>query len=176
MNIEHALTIPLGLPPYLVLDQLHRGISPASILAPEDSLLAEYENADGYAYRWGNVIEARTPAWLAWHVAPVALWHDTDALRRSPAQTAAALIPLLQHQVIGTLSKELPAGLMLAGCHPQSRRYPHVLFSLVLIDPRREREIRRWLADSFLETVLPNVLGRSRAEITELCRANAASE
>ena len=175
MNIAHALTIPVGLPPYLVLDQLHRGISPASILAPEDSLLAEYQNADGYAYRWGNVIEARMPAWLAWHVAPVALWYDTDALRRSPAQTAAALIPLLQHQVVETLSTGLPAGLMLVGCHPQSRRYPHVLFSLVLVDPHREREIRRWLADTFMKRVLPKVLGRVRAEITDICRTNAAA-
>ena len=47
MNIARALTIPLGLPPYLVLDQLHRGISPAMILAPEDSLLAEYQHAGG---------------------------------------------------------------------------------------------------------------------------------
>jgi hypothetical protein len=176
MNIEHALTIPLGLPPYLVLDQLHRGISPASILASEDSLLAEYRNADGYAYRWGNVIEARTPAWLAWHVAPVTLWSDTAALRRSSAQTAATLTPLLQHQVIGTLTEALPAGLMLAGCHPQSRRYPHVLFSLVLIDPDREREIRRWLANIFLERVLPNVLGRIRAEIIAVCRTHAVSD
>src|SRR5216683_7899030 len=83
MNIARALTIQLGLPPYLVLDQLHRGISPAMILAPEDSLLAEYQHADGYAFRWGNVIEARTGTWLAWHVAPVALWYVTDALRRS---------------------------------------------------------------------------------------------
>ena len=176
MNIAQALTIPLGLPPYLVLDQLHRGISPAMILAPEDSLLAEYQRADGYAYRWGNVIEARTGTWLAWHVAPVELWYVTDQLRRSPTQTAAELIPLLQHKVTGALSTGLPAGLMLVGCHPQSRRYPHVLFSLLLVDPHRERVIRRWLADIFIERVLPNVLGRVRAEITAICRTNAALE
>jgi hypothetical protein len=173
MNIAQALTIALGLPPYLVLDQLHRGISPAMILAPEDSLLAEYHHADGYAFRWGNIIEARTGTW---HVAPVELWYVTDQLRRSPAQTAAALIPLLQHEVIGALSTGLPAGLMLVGCHPQSRRYPHVLFSLLLVDPHRERVIRRWLADIFIERMLPNVLGRVRAEITEICHTNAALE
>ena len=65
---------------------------------------------------------------------------------------------------------------MLVGCHPQSRRYPHVLFSLLLVDPHRERVIRRWIADIFMERMLPNVLGRVRAEITAICRTNAASE
>ena len=81
-----------------------------------------------------------------------------------------------KHEIIGALSTGLPTGLMLVGCHPHSRRYRHVLFILVLVDPHREPEIRRWLADIFMERMLPNVLGRVRAEITEICRTNAASE
>ena len=176
MNIADALTIPLGIPAYLVVDQLRRGASPASILANEDSLLAEYRNAHGYAYRWGNIIEARTGAWLAWHFAPVELWEATEALRRAPEHGAPELIPKLQPELARTLSNRLPAELMLVGLHPQSRRYPHVLFSLVLLDADRERAARQWIAAVFLPGVLPEVLERARAQIVQACRTDAASE
>jgi hypothetical protein len=176
MNIPDALTIPLGLPAPLIRDQLDRGISPAMILAPEGSLFAEYQNADGYTYRWGNIIEARTPTSLAWHFAPVELWRDTDHLRRSPEQTAAELIPKLQHEVVAALRDRLPAELVLVGCHPQSRRYPHVLFSLVLVNPCRQQQSRRWLAAVFVPSVLPDVLARVRAQLVEICRAPPVRE
>jgi hypothetical protein len=176
MDILDALTMPLGLPSYLVLDELHRGVSPASILAPEGSLLAEYRDARGYGYGWGNIIEARTGTSLAWHFAPVELWRGTDELRRAPGQTAAALIPELQPLVVAALRERLPLELVLVGCHPHSRRYPHVLFSLVLIEPRNEEKMRVWLSAVFLPGLLPEVIDRVRARLAEICRTNPASQ
>src|SRR6059036_1424065 len=103
MNILEARTIPLGLPSYLVLDELRRGVSPASILAPEGSLLAEYHGAHGYAYRWGNIIEARNSASFIWQFVAVELWDQTDELRRAPGHAAAGLIPELQPLIVATL-------------------------------------------------------------------------
>src|SRR5437667_3917596 len=120
MNILDARTIPLGLPACLVLDELHRGTSPSSILAPEESLLAEYQKAQGYAYTWGNIIEVRSSASLVWHFVPVELWDQTHGLRRARKHAAAELIPELQPVVVATLRDRLPAELMLVGCHPQS--------------------------------------------------------
>jgi hypothetical protein len=175
MNIVDARTIPLGLPAYLVLDELHRGASPASILAPEASLLAEYRNAHGYAYAWGNIIEVRSSASLVWHFVPVELWDQTHGLRRARQHTAAELIPELQPVVVATLRDRLPAELMLVGCHPRSRRFPQVLFSLVLIGRSRERAARQSIAGVFLPNVLPEVLSRLRARIADICRANSGS-
>ena len=176
MNIADALTIPLGIPAYLVVDQLRLGVSPAAILASEDSLLAEYRNAHGYAYRWGNIIEARTGAWLAWHFAPIELWEATEALRGAPEHGVSALIPQLQRELAGMLSNRLPVEIMLVGLHPQSRRHPHVLFSLVLVDSDRERAVRQWIAAVFLPDVLPELLRCARVQLGQACGTDAASQ
>lgn len=172
MSIADALTIPLGVPVPLLHDQLHRGVSPAAILAPEGSLLAQYRHAHGYAYAWGNIIEVRSSASLDWHFVPVELWDQTDGLRRARQHAAAELIPELQPVVVATLRDRLPPELMLVGCHPQSRRFPHVLFSLMLIRRSGERAGRHWIAAVFLPKVLPEVLSRLRARIADICRTS----
>jgi hypothetical protein len=175
MSIDDALTHPLGIPAYLVLDQLRRGVPPASILAIDDSLLAEYRNARGYAYPWGNIIEAHAVPGLAWHFALVELWETTDPLRRSPEHAVHVLIPKLQRVVARALRDQLPVELVLAGCHPQSRRDPHVLFSLALVDSARERPSRHWMAAVFLPRLLPEVLDRVRAQLIQICVTDAPS-
>jgi len=175
MDIVEARTIPLGIPVPLVRDLLDRGVSPAAILAPEGSLLAEYHGARGYAYEWGNVIEARTGSTLAWHFVPVMLWRDTDELRRAQTHTAARLIPELQPEVVAALRERLRRGLVLAGCHPQSRRAAHVLFSLVLAEAHGEPAARRWIAEVFLPETLPILFTLLRARISEICRAHSES-
>lgn len=174
MDIAHAPTIPLGLPAYLVVDELQRGVPPASILAPEDSLLAEFQSAHGYAFRWGDIIEVHRGTSLAWHFVPVELWFDTDRLRRW--ETAAALIPALQPDVAKTLKNRLPVELVLSGCHLHARRDPHALFSLVLIEPRQERKARRWLSAVFVPGLLPEVLDRVRSRLTEICQSEPRRE
>jgi len=99
----------------LVRDLLDRGVSPAAILAPKGSLLAEHHGAHGYAYEWGNVIEARTGSTLAWHFVPVMLWRDTEESRRAQTHTAARLIPELQQEVVAALRERLRRRLVLAG-------------------------------------------------------------
>jgi hypothetical protein len=167
MDIVEARTIPLGIPVPLVRDLLDRGVSPAVIVAPEGSLLGEYHRARGYAYAWGNVIEARSARALVWHFVPVELWEQTQNLRR-PTHTAVELIPELQPTIIQSLHDRLPSDLVLIGCHPQSRRYAHALFSLLLIEPVRERSVRRWLAKVFLPRVLPQALEACRARIPDV--------
>jgi len=169
MNILDARTIRLGLPPQLVLDELHRGASPESILAPEGSLLSEYRDARGYAYDWGDMIEARRASSLTWHFVPVELWEQTENLRR-PTHTAVELIPQLQAIIVESFHDRLPSQLVLTGCHPQSRRHAHVLFSLLLVEPTCERRVRRWLTVVFLPRVLPKLLDTCRARIAGMCR------
>ena len=175
MDIVEARAIPLGIPVPLVRDLLARGVSPAAILAPEGSLLAEYHGAVGYAYAWGSVFEARSTTSLIWHFVPVELWEQTEKLRR-PTHTAVELIPQLQPTILERLHHHLPSELVLIGCHPQSRRHAHILFSLLLVEPARERRMRRWLAVVFLPRVLPKVLDASRARIADMCRGIIAPD
>jgi hypothetical protein len=169
MDIVEARTISLGIPVSLVRDLLDRGVSPAAILAPEGSLRGEYHGARGYAYAWGNVIETRGTASLIWHFVPVELWEQTEKLRR-PTHTAVELIPQLQPTIVDALRDRLPDELVLIGCHPRSRRHAHALFSLLVVEPARERRLRRWLAVVFLPRVLPKVLDACRTRIAEACR------
>ena len=177
MNIADALTIPLGLPAYLVLDQLRRGASPASILGGEDSLLAEYRNARGYAYRLGQHHRSahRCLARLALRPGGALAKSPKRCVERRNTAPPSSLRPL-QPELARTLANRLPAELMLVGLHPQSRRHPHVLFSLVLLDADRERATRQWIAAVFLPGVLPEVLERARVQLIRACRTDAASE
>jgi hypothetical protein len=175
VNILDARTIRLGLPPQLVLDELHRGASPESILAPEGSLLSEYRQARGYAYDWGDMIERRSTSSLTWHFVPVELWETTENLRR-PTHTAVELIPQLQPAIVESLHDRLPSELVLIGCHPQSRRRAHALFGLVLVEPACERRVRRWLTVVFLPRVLPKLLDACRARIAGMCRGVIAPQ
>ncbi len=176
MSIIDALTIPLGVPVALIRDQLNRGVPPAAILAPEASLLAEFQDARGYAYAWGNINEARSSASLVWHFVPAELWEQTDELRRASHSTAVELIPALQPVVIATLRDRLRDDVLLVGCHPQSRRHPHVLFSVCLVHRPHERRARRWLAAVFLPSLLPEVLEHCRARVVEICGATLSPE
>ena len=169
MDIVEGRTIPLGMPVPLVRDLLDRGVTPAAILASESSLLAEYRGARGYVYAWGNIIEARSARSLSWHFVPVELWEQTEKLRR-PTRTAVELIPELQPAIVESLHDRLPSQLVLTGCHPQSRRHAHVLFSLLLVEPTCERRVRRWLTVVFLPRVLPKLLDTCRARIAGMCR------
>ena len=176
MSIARTPTIPLGIPVPLVRDLLDRGVSPAAILESEGSLLEEYHDARGYAYAWGNIIEARSSASLIWHFIPVELWAQTDKFRRMPTHTAVELIPGLQSVIVASLRDCLPAEFVLIGCHPQSRRYAHALFSLLLVEPARERRARRWLAAIFLPRVLPETLLVCRTRIADICRGIVVPE
>jgi hypothetical protein len=176
MRIADARAVPLGIPVALVRDLLERGVASAAILESEGSLLDEYRDARGYAYAWGNIIEARSAGALAWHFVPVELWQQTEQVRWASVHSAVELIPGLQPTVVANLRHHLPDDLVLIGCHPQSRRYAHVLFGLLLVEPVRERRARRWLGTIFLPRVLPAVLEVCRARIADICRRVNASE
>lgn len=169
MDIIRTHTVPLGIPVPLLRDLLARDVPAAAILAPTDSLLAAYRGCRGYAFPWGDIIEMRSAASLVWHFVPVELWEATESIR--PAHhTAVALIPHLQPTLAATWDDHLPEELLLVGCHPQSRRLPHVLFGFLLVDLAHEQRIRRWLATTFLPRLLPLALAVCRARVAVLGR------
>ena len=50
--------VPIGIPALFLADQLSRGRTAEQILSGKRGLIAEYAGAEGYAYRWGHLIES----------------------------------------------------------------------------------------------------------------------
>jgi len=65
--------VPVGIPPFFLVDQLSRGRSVEQILNGKRGLIAEYAGAEGYAYSWGHLIEHRFDPFVLWRIVPVAL-------------------------------------------------------------------------------------------------------
>ena len=51
--------VPIGIPALFLADQLLRGRSAEEILSGKRGLIAEYAGTEGYAYRWGHLIEVQ---------------------------------------------------------------------------------------------------------------------
>jgi hypothetical protein len=183
MGIRDAKRVPLGVPPYFLVDELARGADPADILSLEPgSLLEEYYDTYGYVYRFGHVIEQRfsprSPTGrhlLVWRFVPIEIWCDTDPLRRHVSATIVQIIPSLQTKILAALRPLLPKTLLLLGSQRNGRRYPHTLFSLMLWDSRKERETRGWLEDEFVSNLLPPLLSHLRARILNSCTTAVVS-
>ena len=60
--------VPIGIPALFIADQLSRGRSAEQILSGKRGLIAEYAGAEGYAYRWGHLIEIRLGRFVLWRV------------------------------------------------------------------------------------------------------------
>jgi hypothetical protein len=54
--------VPIGIPALFLADQFSRGRTAEQILSGKRGLIAEYAGAEGYAYRWGHLIELRLGA------------------------------------------------------------------------------------------------------------------
>jgi hypothetical protein len=50
-------------------------------LRAKNVLLVEYASVEGYAYRWGHLIEVRLGRFVLWRVVPVALWERLSDVR-----------------------------------------------------------------------------------------------
>ena len=163
--------VPIGIPAFFLADQLSRGRSAEQILSGKRGLIAEYAGAEGYAYRWGHLIEDRLGRFVLWRVVPVALWERFSNIRAGSPLLIEELLTLMQPGVSPALEPHLPSGLVLRGCQGASRRSPHALFTLLLTEPRAASAVRDWLASSFLIDLLPSLLNDVERGVANLVRS-----
>ncbi len=163
--------VPIGIPALFLADQLSRGRSAEQILTGKRGLIAEYAGAEGYAYRWGHLIEVRLGRFVLWRVVPVALWERLSDVRAGSPRLIEELLTLMQPGISPALEAHLPSGLVLRGFQGASRRSPHALFTLLLTEPRAATPVRDWLASSFLIDLLPSLLNDIERGVANLVRS-----
>jgi hypothetical protein len=162
--------VPLGIPALFLADQLSRGRTGEQILNGKRGLIAEYAGAEGYAYRWGHLIEVRLGRFVLWRVVPVALWERLSDVRAGSPMLIEELLTLMQPSIPPALEPHLPAGVVARGCQGASRRSPHAFFTLLLTEPRAATAVRDWLATPFLIDVLPPLLNDIERGVADLVR------
>jgi hypothetical protein len=168
MSIRDGATVPIGIPTHFLRDQLAQAVDPQEILTAEPGgLLDEYTDAWGYGFPWGHLIEQKSTwreprpgGYVCWRVVPEALWRGSDRLRKSTACMIAHTLADLRIDALRFLAGPLPDLLTIVGVHPKTCRYPHTLLTLLLCDLRAERQIREWLEETFLRSLLPELLAR----------------
>lgn len=162
--------MPMGIPVLFIADQLLRGRSAEQVLRGNRGLIAEYAGAEGYAYRWGQLIEVRLGRYILWRVIPVAMWDQLAQQRAGSQLLIEELLTLVQPGIRPALRRHLPRDVLLAGCQGASRRSPHALFALLLADPAAATAVRQWLATPFLIDLLPRLLGAVEHDVAEILR------
>ena len=162
--------VPIGIPALFLADQLSRGRSGEQILSGKRGLIAEYAGAEGYAYRWGHLIEVRLDRFVLWRIVPVVLWERLSDVRAGSPLLIEELLTLVQPAIPPALEPHLPSGVVARGCQGASRRGPHALFALLLADPRAATAVRHWLAMSLLTELLPALLTGVEGRLAGLLR------
>ena len=162
--------VPLGIPALFLADQLSRGRTVEHILSGKRGLIAEYAGAEGYAYRWGHLIEVGLGRFVLWRVVPVALWERLSDIRAGSPRLIEELLTLMQPGISPALEPHLPSGLVLRGFQGASRRSPHALFTLLLTEPRAATAVRDWLASPFLIDLLPHLLNDIERGVADVLR------
>ena len=163
--------VPIGIPALFLADQLSRGRTGEQLLSGKRGLIAEYAGAEGYAYRWGHLIEVRLGRFVVWRVVPVALWERLSDVRAGSPLLIEELLTLVQSGIRPALEPHLPAGIVARGCQGASRRSPHALFTLLLTEAGAASAVRDWLASSFLIDLLPSLLNDIERGVANLVRS-----
>jgi len=163
-----ANPVPVGIPAYFLADQLLRSRTAEEILSGKRGLIAEYAGSEGYAYRWGHLIEVRLGRFVLWRVVPVALWERLSPLRAGSPLLIEELLTLVQPGIRPALEPHLPSVVVARGCQGASRRSPHALFTLLLTEPRAATAVRDWLAAPFLTDLLPPLLHSIERRVADL--------
>lgn len=166
-------SMPMGIPALFIADQLSRGRSADQALRGKRGLLAEYAGAEGYAYRWGQLIEIRLGRYILWRVIPVAMWDHLVERRAGSPLLIEELLTRVQPGIRPALRRHLPRDVLLTGCQGASRRSPHALFALLLADPAAATAVRHWLATPFLTELLPPLLSRVERHVEEILRGGS---
>ncbi len=165
--------VPIGIPAFFLADQLSRGRTAEQILSGKRGLIVEYAGAEGYAYRWGHLVEVGLGRFVLWRVVPVALWERLSDIRAGSPLLIEDLLTLVQPGISPALEPHLPSGVVARGCQGASRRSPHALFALLLADPRAATAVRHWLAMSLLTELLPTLLTSVEGRLAGLLRGVA---
>jgi len=165
--------VPIGIPTLFIADQLSRGRPAEHVLGGKRGLLAEYAGAEGYAYRWGQLIEIRLGRYILWRVIPVAMWDHLVERRAGSPLLIEDLLTRVQPGTRPALRRHLPRDVLLTGCQGASRRSPHALFALLLADSAAATAMRQWLATPFLTEVLPPLLSRVERRVEEILRGGS---
>lgn len=160
--------VPIGIPALFIADQLSRGRPAEYVLAGKRGLIAEYAGAEGYAYRWGHIIEVRLGRYVLWRIVPVAMWEQLTERRAGSPLSIEDLLTRVQPGVRPALRRHLPRDVLLTGCQGASRRSPHALFALLLADPGAAPTSRHWLATRLLTDLLPPLLHGIEREVANL--------
>lgn len=166
--------VPIGIPALFIADQISRGRPAEHVLGGKRGLIAEYAGAEGYAYRWGHIIEVRLGRYVLWRIVPVAMWEQLTERRARSQLLIEELLTLVQPGVRPALRRHLPRDILLTGCQGASRRSPHALFALLLADPAAATAVRQWLAAPFLTELLPPLLSRVERRVEEILRRGSA--
>ncbi len=164
---------PIGIPALFIADQLSRHRSAEQILTGSRGLLAEYTDVQGYAFRWGQLIEHPLGHFVLWRVVPVAMWDRLSERRARSHLLIEELITLVQPGIHPALEARLPRALLLTGCQGASRRSLHALFALLLADPASTAAVRQWLATPFLTDLLPPLLMSVECRVEQILRKGA---
>lgn len=127
-------------------------------------VMREYADATGYPFAWGQLIEQSIGDARIWRIVPVKVWEKRPC--RAMPNRIPDILDSLQPWVRARMDSHLPQGAALAGCQGAGRRCPHALFSLLLTDPDHAPCVRHWLAGTFLDELLPQLL----TEIENYCR------
>jgi hypothetical protein len=176
---------PLGIPPVFLKNALQgdRARSVEASSAP-GALLAEYIDASGYAFAWGQIIETCVTPFHTWRIVPVALWERLVDRREIMPLDIPSLLIRLAPIVRTSLLARLPTGVRLAGIQTNGRRHRHALFTLLLTEPSGHRRVRRWLQRRLLPELLPDLLIRCERALEkrldrdrgQIARADAREE
>jgi hypothetical protein len=162
--------VPIGIPALFIADQLSRGRPPEHVLSGKRGLIGEYAGAEGYAYRWGQIIELRLGRYVLWRIVPVAMWDQLTERRTRPQLLIEDWVTLVQPGIRTALQSRLPPTVLLAGCQGATRRCPHALFALLLADPHAAAATRHWLTTRFLTELLPPLLHGVERRVADLLR------
>jgi hypothetical protein len=165
-----ANPVPIGIPAFFLADQLSRGRSAEQTLSGKRGLIAEYAGAEGYAYRWGQLIEVRLGRFVLWRVVPVALWERLSDVRAGSPLLIEELLTLVQPGIRPALEPHLLSGVTARGCQGASRHSPHALFTLLVTEPRDVTAVRHWLATPFLTDLVPSLLHSIERRVADFLR------
>jgi hypothetical protein len=108
--------VPIGIPALFLADQLSRGRTAEQILSGKRGLIVEYAGAEGYAYRWGHLIEVGLGRFVLWRIVRVALWERLSDVRAGSPLLIEDLLTLVQPGIRPALDPHLPSGVVARGC------------------------------------------------------------
>ena len=165
--------VPIGIPALFIADQLSRGRSAEQILGSKRGLLAEYAAHEGYACRWGDVLEIQLGRFVLWRVVPVAMWERLTERRAGSQLLIEELLTLVQPGIHSALESPSPAGSPADRLPRRKPPQPACALRAAARRPDGRDAVRQWLATPFLTDVLPHLLVSVECRVDQILRKGA---